>query len=186
VSHVNDLSTDVDQQTTANADFNKDLIQPATTSSVDTNEKLSAVSDHIKKRKSSGLFSCFGSKKSKASTEQQGPPIVATRPSIIANETCLSQAIDSVEEHPKTDFALLPDGKRIYIDVFRDRPGLNMSYQPTDFDNRFALPAVRNQHIILCISSCCLHDLSRPCPLIPIALCTTYVYIYLFLLQISS
>lgn len=41
------------------------------------------------------------------------------------------------------NYGILPDGRRIYIDSFRDRPGMDMSYQPADFDQRFVLPQVR-------------------------------------------
>ncbi len=96
---------------------------------------------HLKKRKSSGhgsLLSCFRSKKSKAGTEQQGQPTIVISPSNIPQKTT-----KSVEEKPTIDYSILPDGKRIYIDVFRDRPGLDMSYKPNDFENRFVLPIVR-------------------------------------------
>ncbi|CAF1545270.1 unnamed protein product, partial [Adineta steineri] len=46
-------------------------------------------------------------------------------------------------ERTTTDYSILPDGKRIYIDAFRDRPGLDMSYKPNDFETRFVLPITK-------------------------------------------
>ncbi len=98
---------------------------------------------YIKKRKSSGgssggLLSCFKSKKPKPGTEQQGQPTIVVTQTSIQQETK-----KSIEEKPLIDYSILPDGKRIYIDSFRDRPGLDMSYKPKDFENRFVLPIVR-------------------------------------------
>lgn len=95
----------------------------------------------IKKRKSDGsggLLSCFKSKKPKPGTEQQGQPTVLTTQTSVQQQTT-----KPIEEKPMIDYSILPDGKRIYIDAFRDRPGLDMSYQPNDFENRFVLPVVR-------------------------------------------
>ncbi len=100
---------------------------------------------HLKKRKSSGhgsFLSCFRSKKSKAGTEQQGQPIVQST-TVISSSNIPQKNAKSVEERPIIDYSILPDGKRIYIDVFRDRPGLDMSYKPNDFENRYVLPTVR-------------------------------------------
>ena len=58
-----------------------------------------------------------------------------------------------IQETSAIDPTLLPDGKRIYIDVFRDRPGLDMSYKPNDFDSQFVLPVVRNHSKSICIYS---------------------------------
>jgi hypothetical protein len=107
----------------------------------------------VKKRKSSGtggLLSCFKSKKPKAGSEQQGQPtILVSQPSIP------QQIVKPIEEKPMIDYAILPDGKRIYIDAFQARPGLDMSYKPNDFDNRFVLPIVRItvQNLSLCMSA---------------------------------
>ena len=94
----------------------------------------------VKKRKSTGsggLLSCFKSKKPKSGTEQQGQPtIVVTQP------VTTQEMSKPTEEKLAMDYSILPDGRRIYIDAFRDRPGLNMSYRPSDFDNRFVLPVV--------------------------------------------
>lgn len=98
---------------------------------------------YIKKRKSTGLLSCFGNKKTKASTEQRGQPTVSSATVAVQPQTTVSQTATSIREKPAVDYAILPDGKRIYIDSFRDRPGLDMSYTPNDFDNRFVLPVVR-------------------------------------------
>ncbi|CAF4381182.1 unnamed protein product, partial [Rotaria magnacalcarata] len=96
----------------------------------------------IKKRKSSGhgsFLTCFRSKKSKAGTEQQGQAII--QPTVVVCQTTSSeQIIKSTQEKSSIDYAVTPDGKRIYIDTFRDRPGLDMSYKPNDFENRFVLP----------------------------------------------
>jgi len=94
---------------------------------------------YIKKRKSSssgGLLSCFKSKKPKPGTEQQGQPTT-----VLVTQTSVQQK--PIQEKPLIDYSVLPDGRRIYIDVFRDRPGLDMSYRPNDFENRFVLPVVR-------------------------------------------
>ena len=98
-----------------------------------------------KKRKSmssASLLSCFKSKKPKAGTEQLGQ---ATLP---ANQTTTTTAVaaaskSAVPEKPMIDYAVLPDGKRIYIDAFRERTGMDMSYRPDDFERRFILPTVR-------------------------------------------
>lgn len=93
----------------------------------------------MKKRKSTGVFSCFGKKKVKASIEETSQPIVKTLTNIHNNQ----QVKSIIDEKPIIDYKILPDGKRIYIDVFHDRPGLDMTYRPTDFDTRFVLPVVR-------------------------------------------
>lgn len=92
----------------------------------------------VKKRKSPGVFSCFGNKKAKAS---KGQPTIAV--SSANAPTTTQQTTTPIEEKPAIDYAILSDGKRVYIDAFRDRPGLDMSYKPDDFDNRFVLPTVR-------------------------------------------
>lgn len=96
----------------------------------------------VKKRKSTssgGLLSCFKSKKPKSGTEQQGQPTI-----VVTQAATTQESGKSTEDKPTVDYSILPDGRRIYIDAFRDRPGLNMSYRPDDFDNRFVLPTVRN------------------------------------------
>ncbi len=105
---------------------------------------------YIKKRKSSGtggLLSFFKSKKPKPTTEQQGPSTVA-----VPQTSAPEQPKRPVEEKPIVDYAILPNGKRLYIDIFRDRPGLNMAYKPDDFENRYVLPVVRIISIILIFS----------------------------------
>lgn len=94
----------------------------------------------VKKRKSPSVFSCFGNKKAKAS---KGQPTINAPSTNITSQESVQQTTSSEEEKPAVDYAILPDGKRIYIDAFRDRPGLDMSYKPDDFDNRFVLPVVR-------------------------------------------
>ena len=94
-----------------------------------------------KKRKSTSsasLLSCFKNKKPKAGTEQQGQPTVAVNEPVVTTTSSSSR-----QEKPMVDYAILPDGKRIYIDAFRERPGMDMSYKPNDFDERFILPTVR-------------------------------------------
>ncbi|CAF2544234.1 unnamed protein product [Rotaria sp. Silwood2] len=99
----------------------------------------------IKKRKSSGsggLLACFKSKKPKAGTEQQGQATI--QPTTIVSRANISQQPSKpIEEKPVIDYSVTQDGKRIYIDAFRDRPGLDMSYKPNDFENRFILPIVK-------------------------------------------
>ncbi|CAF0958978.1 unnamed protein product [Rotaria sordida] len=99
----------------------------------------------IKKRKSSGsgsLLACFKSKKPKAGTEQQGQATI--QPTTIVSGTNISQQpVKPIEAKPVIDYSITPDGKRIYIDAFRDRPGLDMSYKPNDFENRFVLPIAK-------------------------------------------
>lgn len=125
-------------------------------SSVSKKDKASAETPvYIKKRKSTshaGLLSCFRSKKPKSTTEQQGQPTIAAP---IVEETATAEVAAKPVETTTTniavvnnnkstvDYALLPDGRRIYIDSFRDRPGMDMSYEPADFDQRFVLPQVR-------------------------------------------
>ena len=113
---------------------------PAPISAVVTKDKPAPVL--VKKRKSStnaGLLACFKSKKPKAGTEQQGQPtVVATT----ATETVPAADTAVVRQAPLIDYGILPDGKRIYIDQYRDRPDMDMSYKPADFDNRFVLPIV--------------------------------------------
>jgi hypothetical protein len=106
---------------------------------------------YLKKRKSTGLFSCFGNKKAKASTEQRGQSTIAVPSAVVIDQTNVLQTTESIEEKSAVDYAILPDGKRIYIDVFRDRPGLNMSYKPDNFDNQFFLPPVRIHYKPICI-----------------------------------
>ncbi|CAF1501450.1 unnamed protein product [Adineta ricciae] len=99
-----------------------------------------APSVHAKKRKSSGgLFSCFRSKKPKSGTEQQGSATV--KPTILVSEPNSPQEpAKSIVEKTMVDYSITSDGKRIYIDAFRDRPGMDMSYRPDDFEDRFVLP----------------------------------------------
>ncbi|CAF4484805.1 unnamed protein product [Rotaria sp. Silwood1] len=94
---------------------------------------------YMKKRKSTGLLSCFGNKKAKASIEQHKQPII--KPSITLDNN--QQINIPIQEKSTIDYTILPDGKRIYIDVFRDRPGLDMSYKPKDFDTQFVLPVTK-------------------------------------------
>jgi hypothetical protein len=115
---------------------------------------------YIKKRKSTGnigLFSCFKSKKPKSGSEQHG------QPTLPINETNMPTATIVTNERPLIDYAILPDGRRVYIDAFRARPGLDMSYQPHDFNDRFVLPIVSvNEHnrdnysidVFLCVCVC--------------------------------
>ncbi len=100
---------------------------------------------HVKKRKSTGtggLLSCFKSKKPKSGTEQQGQPTVVVTQTITTEEKR-----KPIEEKPMIDYSIKSDGKRIYIDVFRDRPGMDMSYRPDNFDNRFELPVVKKNDL---------------------------------------
>ena len=97
---------------------------------------------HVKKRKSStnaGLLACFKSKKPKAGTEQQGQPTVAAATETVAPVVTVTTV---ARQTPLIDYGILPDGKRIYIDQYRDRPDMDMSYKPADFDQRFVLPTV--------------------------------------------
>lgn len=118
---------------------------PATTTTTTTTITSTTTTMPAKKRKSSGhggLLSCFRSKKPKSGTEQQGQTTIISTD--VVKQIAVSQPTAKPdEEKPTMDYAVTPDGKRIYIDVFRDRPGLDMSYKPSDFDNRFVLPIVR-------------------------------------------
>ncbi|CAF3379296.1 unnamed protein product [Rotaria sp. Silwood1] len=97
----------------------------------------------IKKRKSSGsLLACFKSKKPKAGTEQQGQATIQSTTAVSETNTTQQPSKPS-EEKPIIDYSVTQDGKRIYIDAFRDRPGLDMSYKPNDFENRFVLPIAK-------------------------------------------
>jgi hypothetical protein len=96
----------------------------------------------MKKRKSvgtGGLLSCFKSKKPKSETEQQGQPTV-----VVSQTSTIQEKRKSFEKKPMIDCSILPDGKRIYIDAFRDRPGMDMAYKPENFESRFFLPVVCN------------------------------------------
>ena len=150
---ASDVTLEFHQPSTSNTLIKIDPVQ-VPTQSVVTNEKSTATAvDAKKKRKSTGLFSCFSSKKSKASTEQQGRPIVTADSAAPGPVTHVSQTDDALRENPSIDYAVLPDGKRIYIDTFRDRPGVDMSYKPDDFDARFVLPVVRINQKLICIYS---------------------------------
>ncbi|CAF1071080.1 unnamed protein product [Rotaria magnacalcarata] len=124
--HSNDIITETVQQTIEN--LSSELIV--------TRDKTLAKSIHLKKRKSTGLFSCFGNKKAKASIDQ---PIILSSTTVDKDQ----QIKTSIEEKPVVDYTVLPDGKRIYIDVFRNRPGLDMSYKPNDFDTQFVFPVTK-------------------------------------------
>jgi hypothetical protein len=141
-THSDDIKPEIVQQTTDDLEKKKESIQISAEPVVKKEERL-ATSVHVKKRKSGGLFSCFGNKKAKASTEQQGPSTVAPPSTSATAQTTVSQTTKSVQEKPSIDYAILPDGKRIYIDSYRERPGLDMSYKPNEFDTRFVLPVVR-------------------------------------------
>jgi hypothetical protein len=153
-THSDDIKLETVQQTTENLETKRDSIQQVSSKSVVTKEEHPATPVYIKKRKSTGLCSCFGNKKAKASTEQRGQPIVVTAPSTaVTNQAAVTnQTTTSIQEKPTVDYAILSDGKRTYIDAFRDRPGLDMSYKPNDFDTRFILPAVR-----ICQKSICIY-----------------------------
>lgn len=118
---------------------------------------------YIKKRKSPGIFSCFRSKKAKTSSEQHGQPTVEPTTAVAVEPQTTSP---TTEEKPvATDLAVLPDGRRLYIDSYRERPGLDMSYKPDDFDNRFVLPVVRISEMPIYISnivaSSCMNSFFR-------------------------
>ncbi len=149
-TYSNDKKLETVQQTTENLDNKKDSIQISSEPILTKEEqptKTTQTPVYIKKRKSTGLFSCFGNKKAKASTEQRGQPTVI--PSSVGLTTV--QTTISIQEKPTIDYAILLDGKRVYIDTFRDRPGLDMAYKPNDFDNRFVLPVVRIYQKPICI-----------------------------------
>lgn len=110
----------------------------------------SSLSAPAKKRKSSGsgsLLSCFKSKKPKPGTEQQGQatiqPTTAMSETTAPQQSAKSSGEQLLQEKSIIDYGIGPDGKRIYIDSFRERDGLDMSYKPDDFENRFTLPIVR-------------------------------------------
>ena len=140
-THLNDIKPEITQQTTDEVEKKRESIQISSEPIVKKEEQQSTPV-YVKKRKSTGLFSCFGNKKAKASTEQHGQSTV-TSPSAIVITGAHPLQTDSVPEKPTVDYAILPDGKRIYIDNFRERAGLDMSYKPDDFDNRFVLATVR-------------------------------------------
>ncbi|CAF3864826.1 unnamed protein product [Rotaria sp. Silwood2] len=94
----------------------------------------------LKKRKSPGLFSYFGNKKAKASLEQHNQPIIKPATTLDNNQ----ELNIPIRDKATLDYTILPDSKRIYIDVFRDRPGLDMSYKPKDFDTQFVLPVTKS------------------------------------------
>ena len=146
---------------------------PEVTPTVVSTEKSSSVSPlpspplttvaTTKKRKSSGssnLLACFKSKKPKSGTEQQGEPTI--QPTVSSNEKIVpQQTVEPTKEKPVIDYATTQDGKRIYIDVFRDRPNFNMSYKPHDFENRYILPVVSINalNVFLSVSMPCLRPL---------------------------
>ena len=131
------LETNVQSQT-ENLEKKIDSIAIASETAVVRKDEEPTTSASLKKRKSPGVFSCFGNKKAKAS---KGQPTIAA--SSANSSTIAQQTTTPIEEKPAIDYAILSDGKRVYIDAFRDRPGLDMSYKPDDFDNRFVLPTVR-------------------------------------------
>jgi hypothetical protein len=138
------------QQTTEKLDKKRDSIQ-VSSEQVTKKEEPPSTPVYIKKRKATGLFSCFGNKKAKASTEQRGQPTLTPSSAGVTPQTTVMQTTSSIQEKPIINYAILPDGKRTYIDAFRDRPGLDMSYKPDDFDNRFVLPVVRIYQKFICI-----------------------------------
>ncbi|CAF0835651.1 unnamed protein product [Didymodactylos carnosus] len=104
-----------------------------------------------KKRKSSGtggLFACFGSKKSKsdtirASTSGQAPVDKPTTPTASAPIFIQQTSASTIPpKSPVADCFLTKDGKRIYIDEYRERPGLDMSYVPPNFETNYFKPQV--------------------------------------------
>ncbi|CAF3400959.1 unnamed protein product [Rotaria socialis] len=115
---------------------------PSSATTTTTTTTTTITKAPIKKRKSSGhgsFLTCFRSKKSKAGTEQQGQAII--QPTVVVCQISSPEKImKPTHEKCSIDYAVTPDGKRIYIDTFRDRPGLDMSYKPNDFENRFVLP----------------------------------------------
>ncbi|CAF3706455.1 unnamed protein product [Rotaria socialis] len=125
--HSNDIITETVQQT----------IENLSSEPIATRDKTLAKPIHVKKRKSTGLFSCFGNKKAKSSIDQ---PIIMSSTTVDKDP----QIKTSIEEKSVVDYTVLPDGKRIYIDVFRNRPGLDMSYKPNDFDTQFVLPLTKS------------------------------------------
>jgi hypothetical protein len=149
------LSTDVNQpiavdETKENLERKRNSIQAADELLRKTEDQPATPVD-LRKRKSTGLFACFGSKKAKASSEQRGASTIAAPSALPLSETNVEQTRESAEEKPVVDYAIAPDGKRIYIDAFRDRPGLDMSYKPENFDSQFVLPIVRIDYKPICI-----------------------------------
>lgn len=131
------LETNVQSQT-ENLEKKIDSFAISSETAIVRKDEEPMTSASLKKRKSPGVFSCFGNKKAKAS---KGQPTIAA--SSANSPTIAQQTTTPIEEKPAIDYAILSDGKRVYIDAFRDRPGLDMSYKPDDFDNRFVLPPVR-------------------------------------------
>ena len=159
-THVDERNSEANVQLqTENLEKKSETIE-----TVVRNDEQTATTVDVKKRKSPGVFSCFGNKKAKASKGQ--PTINAPLTNITAQTIIQQTSTTPVEEKPPVDYAILPDGKRIYIDAFRDRSGLDMSYKPDDFDNRFVLPAVRihddddHHQSIHTVVSFCLHGYS--------------------------
>ena len=101
--------------------------------------------EQIKKRKSTRIFSCFGNKKVKASTEQHGQTTLSNIDNNHIQQTTTTTT--TTQEKPKVDHGILSDGKRIYIDIFRDRLGYDMSYKPNNFDTQFVVPIVRRYNL---------------------------------------
>ncbi|CAF3551891.1 unnamed protein product [Adineta steineri] len=140
---TNEKVLTVQQETTDNLlNKEKDSIH-ISSEPVLTKEEQPPTPVYLKKRKSTGLFSCFGNKKAKASTEQRGRKTIAAPAAIVITDAHVLQTSNSIQEKPVIDFARAPDGKRIYIDVFQNRPGLNMSYTPDNFDTQFSLPITK-------------------------------------------
>jgi hypothetical protein len=140
--HPTEIKSETVQQTTETVENKRESIQISSDPIIKKEEQPSTPI-YIKKRKSTGFLSCFGNKKAKASKEQQGQPTITPSTVVINPQTTVLQTTNSIEEKPTIDYTILPDGKRFYIDAFRDRPGLDMSYKPNDFDTRFFLPVVR-------------------------------------------
>ncbi|CAF1620683.1 unnamed protein product [Adineta ricciae] len=150
------LTDDPDLESSRSSDI-KSIVAPDVKENLETkresrrlsSEKIAKREDrpatpvYIKKRKSTGLFSCFGNKKAKASTEQTGQSTIIAPPVVATTETNIVQTKSPIEERPVIDYTILPDGKRIYIDAFQDRPGLDMSYRPENFDTQFVLPITK-------------------------------------------
>lgn len=136
LSDANEIKLETVQQTTDNLEEKKESTEPIKKNE----EQQPATPVYLKKRKSTGFFSCFGNKKAKAS---KGQPTITPSSVDINPQTTVLQTTNSIQEKPAIDYAILPDGKRMYIDAFRDRPGVDMSYKPNDFDTRFILPVVR-------------------------------------------
>lgn len=141
-TYPNEILTEIPiKQSVETLEKKRESLSKISSQTVETRKEQPSTPIYIKKRKSPGIFSCFRSKKAKMSSEQRGQPTVAATTVAVVDQ----QKVDPVEEKPVTiDHTILPDGRRIYIDSYCERPGLDMSYKPDDFDNRFVLPVVRN------------------------------------------